>query len=104
MFGNDDKKIVEIKTKPLNTYVVDCITEKREDTNKYSSGHDFTFKIQSDAVEEEFKRLLDEFIAENEDYYKDVYMVKFSVYLSNNGFYCFCQNRYYNRFFTHQKL
>lgn len=86
MFGSKDNEIAEIKTGTLNTYYIDFVTEKRKNTNKYSPSHDFAFAIQSDASEEEFRRLLDEFNAENG---LDFNRLKFLLYLSKNGFYSF---------------
>ncbi len=70
MFGkSEDNEIVEVKTGPLNTFYVDGITAKRKKTNEINQGHDIIVVIHTNATEEEFKRLLDDFIAENEDYY-----------------------------------
>lgn len=92
MFGSKDNEIAEIKTGILNTYYLDFVTEKRN-TNKPSS-HDFAFVIHSDASEEEFRRLLDEFNAENG---LDFNRLKFLLYLSKNGFYCFSITQYDSR-------
>ncbi len=67
MFGkSQENEIVEIKTESLNTFFLDCSTEKWENTSKLNAGHDLMFIIQSDASEEKFKEILDDFITENE--------------------------------------
>jgi len=95
MFGSKDNEIVEMKTGPLNVYYVDCITEKRKKNNKYNAGHDIMVAIHSDANEAEFKKLFDEFIAENRDFQR----WKFQLYLSKNGFYSFSTASYEIKYF-----
>lgn len=68
MFGKSkDDEIVEIKTGTLNVHYVDFITEKRKKTNEIT-GNDKFEVFFSDATEEEFKRLVDEFTAENKKF------------------------------------
>jgi len=90
MFGkSQDNEIVETKTGSLNTFFVDCITEKRKNTNKLNAGHDLMFIIQSDASEEKFKELFDDFITENGEFQR----WEFQIYLSKNGFYSFSSDQ-----------
>ena len=98
MFGKDNE-VVEIKTGPLNLFYVDCITEKRKKNHKLNAGHDVTVVIHCDAGEAEFKKLLEEFLAENKDFQR----WKFQLYLSENGFYSF-SSTYQNQLFPHQEF
>ncbi len=98
MFGKDNE-VVEIKNGPLNVFYVDCITEKRKKNHKLNAGHDVTIVIHCDAGEAEFKKLLEEFLAENKDFQR----WKFQLYLSENGFYSF-SSTYENQLFPHQEF
>ncbi|NYB51447.1 MAG: hypothetical protein HVN35_02620 [Methanobacteriaceae archaeon] len=86
MFGRGkgdqaDNGTFEIKTGTLNTFFIDKISEKRKKTNKISR-EDHTAAILSDASETEFRRILDEYLAEGGD------LDKFQFYVITKGYYC----------------
>lgn len=101
MFGkSNDNEIVEMKTGSLNTFYVDCITEKRKKTNKLNASHDIMVTIQSDASEEEFKQLYHDFITDNGEFQR----WKFQLYLSKNGFYSFSSVHAVQQAFPYQEF
>lgn len=93
MFGRSKdekgKEIAEIKMGALNLFYVDRISEKRKKTNKISASEDITVAILSDANKTEFRRILDDFLAENGDYDR----LKFPLYVIENGYYCITLNQ-----------
>lgn len=92
MFGKgkkEDSKIAQIKMGSLNMFYVDRISQKRSESNKKSAKEDITVPVISDASEEEFRNIFDEFIAENGDYDR----VKFPLFVIENGYYCIVLNQ-----------
>lgn len=96
MFGKSkDMEIAEIKTGTLKVHYVDFITEKRKKTNEIT-GNDKFEVFFSDASEEEFKRLVDEFAAEN----KKFQWGEFLNLLAKNDYYCYYVSQYYSKRFA----
>jgi len=92
MFGRvkdeKDNEIAEIKMGALNLFYVARITEKFKRTGKISR-EDITTAHLTDASEVEFKKILEDFIAENGDYDR----AKFPFYVAKNGYYCIHLNK-----------
>jgi hypothetical protein len=93
MFGigkdKGDNEVSEIITGPLNLFYVDRISNKRKNTNKISAKVDITVAVVTDANEEEFRQMFNDFIAENGDYDR----LQFPLSVIKNGFYCIALNQ-----------
>lgn len=88
MFGKDNDEIVEIKTGLLKAFYIDQISQNRVKTNRINSSSDITITLLTDASEQNFKNLFEEFMAEHDEFHR----FKFQKHLSKNGFYSFTIN------------